>query len=258
VTGAASTPLLFAVSLKAYFGRAETITWFHTLAERLTVKPLGPEIELAVFPAFPMLEHAIGTLGPLGVSVGAQDVSDSGNGPFTGEVTGGMLAEIGCRYAEIGHAERRARFSETDAQIAAKAAAARRCGLVPLICVGERDRVAAWRAAAEVGRQISRAISGEPGPSVVVAYEPWWAIGAKVPASSSHVLAVGMQLRETLISLDQPARILYGGSAGPGTFRHLSGVFDGLFLGRSAHQIDELLVTLREVSATRANWETAR
>lgn len=235
--------LLVAVSLKAYFGYAETQEWLRQFATLLHDRPVGADVELAVFPSTPLLEYALHTVGRSGARVGAQDLSRTEPGPFTGETTASLLAEMGCRYAEVGHAERRRWFGEDDAVVADKAEAAARQGLVPLICVGEHDRHDG--AGAEVTRQARYVVDRLAGRAFVLAYEPVWAIGAPAPADPDWALRIGDQLRRSVPELAQSGRLIYGGTAGPGTLSDLVPGFDGVFLGRRAHRID----SLREVIA---------
>ncbi|MCW3063855.1 MAG: triosephosphate isomerase [Solirubrobacterales bacterium] len=237
---------LVAVSLKSYFGFAQTVGWLAELERALAATPPAEAVEIAVLPSYPLLERAVKALSPHGVAIGAQDVSWADNGSYTGEVTASTLAEIGCRYAEVGHAERRQLFGETDAVLADKAAAAVRHGLVPLVCVGEAERMDARTAAKEVVRQTVATLKELSEAEVVVAYEPVWAIGAEAPASADHVLEVGRILRDHLSGSGHAARVLYGGSAGPGTLPLLTDEFDGVFLGRRAHRVAGLLAVVEE------------
>jgi triosephosphate isomerase len=240
---------LLAVNLKAYLGAAETAAWVGEVARRLGARQMPSDVEIAVLPSYPMLAEAERSLAPVGVGVGAQDVSAVEGGPHTGEVPAGLLAELGCRYVAVGHAERRLAFGESDALVAAKAAAAVRHGLVPIICVGESDHGGARAAADQAVAQTLAALAGMPAAEVVVAYEPIWAIGAAEPADADYVLEVGAALREELDRTPHDARVLYGGSAGPGTLAPLAARYDGLFLGRRAHQVDGLLAALDEAAS---------
>jgi triosephosphate isomerase len=239
--------LLVAVSLKAYFGLAQTRGWLHELAVMLAQDSLPQGVELAVFPSFPLLERTYLELDRFGVSVGAQDVSWAEGGPMTGEVPASMLAEMGCRYAEVGHAERRRSFGEDDQMVAAKAEAAARHGLTPLICVGEQLQGSAT-AADEVVRQARQVVHRLLGRPFVIAYEPVWAIGAEEPAAVDEVLTVGGALRAAIPELGSSGRLVYGGTAGPGTLTALAPTFDGVFLGRRAHRIDGLRAVLSEAA----------
>ena len=245
------------VSLKTYLSHARTLRWATELAEVARRHPAVRDgvVELFVAPTFPALVPVRDVLAGAGVRLAAQDVSATGPGASTGEVTAAELAEIGCSIAEVGHAERRALFHEDDAVVAAKTAAALRDGLTPLICVGEDDRAPAAVAAREVQRQVDAALAAvEDSGRVVVAYEPVWAIGAESPASSTHIAAVVAALEAHLAALPGHAdsRVVYGGSAGPGLLTELGGRVRGLFLGRRAHDVSAVEGVLDEALALAA------
>ena len=237
------------VSLKMYMGLQRTRAWMEELAALVREEPSG-EIELFVMPSFVSLSDARAALRGTPVALGAQDVFWEDEGAYTGEISAPMLVEAGCRYVEVGHAERRRIFGETDEIVARKTAAVVRAGLVPVLCIGE-DRPGAPEAAmAACLGQIEAAMRGlaEDAP-LVVAYEPVWAIGADRPAGPEHVAAVADGLRAALGGR-RDARLLYGGSAGPGLLSRLGRSVDGLFLGRFAHDIAMLRVVLDEARGT--------
>lgn len=224
-----------------YFGYHETIRWCDEVREVCSSRAplLDAGAEIVVLPSFPALAVVLERLADAGILVGSQDLSWEDSGPFTGEVSGSMLAEMGCRYAEVGHAERRRLFHEDDAVVALKTAAAVRNGLVPILCVGEQIRLDAEEALATCSEQLACAVSGlsndEPG-RIIVAYEPVWAIGASQPAPASHIQTVCGGIRRALEAMPVArASVLYGGTAGPGLLGELLPSVDGLFLGRSAH-----------------------
>ena len=152
------------------------------------------------------------------VEVGAQDVSAHASGAYTGEVSAAMLKDLGCRYAIVGHSERRQHHAETDALVADKAKAALAAGITPIVCVGETlAEREAGRTEEVVKRQLAAVIhtNGHCISEVVVAYEPVWAIGTGKTASPEEAQAVHAVLRAQLkAATDQSARIkiLYGGS----------------------------------------------
>ena len=165
---------------------------------------------------FPYLAQAREALAGSAIGWGAQDVSAHVVGAFTGEVSAGMLADFGCRYALVGHSERRQFHGETDAEVGAKAAAALAAGVTPLVCMGEtlaqRD---AGQTLAVVGRQFDAAVAvlGEKVARIVVAYEPVWAIGTGRTASPAEAQAVHGFLRQRLVGADAAeVKVLYGGS----------------------------------------------
>ena len=152
------------------------------------------------------------------IEIGAQDVSAHGSGAYTGEISGAMLKELGCRYAIVGHSERRQYHAETDALVADKAKAALAAGVTPIVCVGETlAEREAGRTEEVVKRQLAAVIhaNGHCISEIVVAYEPVWAIGTGRTASPDEAQAVHAVLRAQLkAATDQSARIriLYGGS----------------------------------------------
>lgn len=167
-----------------------------------------------------------------------------------------MLKQIGCDIVELGHAERRALpFNETDEMIALKAQAAVRNQLIPLICIGERNRSAIASegvgiAVRECSTQVNTILDAVDGDrDIIFAYEPVWAIGAAEPAGKDHVLAVVGQLRKLVEAKGRrgAVRFLYGGSAGPGVWQGLKGGVDGLFLGRFAHDVGNVERVFKEV-----------
>jgi triosephosphate isomerase len=231
------------VSLKAYFGVGQTRRWLAAVAE-LSREAAHPELWVA--PSFLSLDAAWRILAGTQVGLAAQDVFWERGGPYTGEITAPMLAELGVAYAEVGHAERRRLFGEDDAITARKAAAAVRAGLVPVVCIGETGGDAAETCLIQ-----AEAVLGAlpEDADVIFAYEPVWAIGAAAPAPAGHVINVAERLRERFELRSGRTRLLYGGSAGPGLFASLAGAVDGLFLGRFAHDIHNLRSVLAEVNS---------
>ncbi|WP_405407792.1 triose-phosphate isomerase family protein [Streptomyces decoyicus] len=239
------------VSLKLYFGLARTRAWLAEVAALdATLAALPRPVDLVVLPSFPALADARELLGATRIAFGAQNVHWADTGAFTGEVSAGMLAEAGARYVEVGHAERRRYFGETDEAVAAKTRAATRAGLIPVICAGERRAEELGTAVDETLTQVRAALSGAaPGSEVVIAYEPVWAIGAREAAPARHVRTVAGAIRDALRDHDVRGRLIYGGTAGPGTYGELADAVDGLFLGRLAHDTEGLRTVLGEVAA---------
>lgn len=238
---------MVAVSTKAYFGVAHTRRWVRAVA---ALGPVATEcgVELAVLPSFPLLESTAAMLTGSGVAWGAQNVAASDAGQQTGEVPAAILAELGCSYIEVGHAERRSLFGEDDATVRAKVERVVAHSMVPLICVGEPKRTDPDEAADYSVAQLVDAVGGVPDAPVVVAYEPVWAIGAAQPAGPQHVTRVTTALRVALTARGGPSRVLYGGSAAPGTATDLQGAVDGLFLGRFGHDVETLRAVVAEVA----------
>jgi triosephosphate isomerase len=248
--------LTLGVSLKMYFGVEETLSWCRRVAEiasRHEVVTSGAA-EIFVLPSMPVIPQVSDLFAGTPISVGAQNLFREDRGAFTGEVSGVMLRELGCRYVEVGHAERRRLFGETNEVVAMKVAAALRNSLVPVICVGETQRSSMQQASASCMTELDAALqyaANNQGP-VVVAYEPQWAIGAPAPAPPEHIRHVCGELRRWVAShaSELPgSRVIYGGSAGHGLLSRLAESVDGLFLGRFVHDPNTFGAILDEVAA---------
>jgi triosephosphate isomerase len=237
-----------------YFGHAQTLEWCREVAGLGRSHPAvqSGRAELFVIPGFLSVPAAVDILRDV-AAVGAQDLAEADTGAFTGEVSGAEIAEVGAQLAEVGHAERRRLFGETDRVVQAKTAAALRNGLDPVLCVGEAVRGDPGDAAHECIRQVDDALatarSAQLGGRVIVAYEPQWAIGAEAPAEPAHIRTVCSALREHVRAFEDfpESRVIYGGSAKPGLLTEIAPDVDGLFLGRFAHRVEALGEILDEV-----------
>jgi triosephosphate isomerase len=237
------------VSLKMYFGHHEARAWFARVAQLVARHPSVTDgsVEFFVIPTYLQIEAAFEAFDGTGTIIGAQDAASHDSGPFTGEVSPAELAEIGVGVVEIGHAERRRLFGETDEMVRAKTSAALRNGLRPVLCVGEDEQVDARAAADRTVAQLRDALDGAPSGALIVAYEPVWAIGAAHPAPVAHIQTVTRALQRA--AADHPGtRVIYGGSAGPGLLAELGDAVDGLFLGRFAHDVGNLAAVLDEAA----------
>jgi triosephosphate isomerase len=167
-------------------------------------------VDCAVCVPFPYLAQAADRLRGTRLALGAQTVSEHASGAYTGEVSASMLGEFGCRYVLVGHSERRQVFGETDAQVAAKFAAAQGAGITPILCVGEAlAEREAGRTQEVVARQLDAVLAkGELGDAVL-AYEPVWAIGTGRTATPQQAQEVHAFLRQRVTAA---TRVLYGGS----------------------------------------------
>lgn len=236
--------LYVGVSTKMYLGYQASLRWLSEVRSVVDRRPglamnsaTDSPVRVFVIPSFPVLEPAARILAGSPVLLGAQNCA-WGDGPLTGEVSPGMLAELGVSLVEIGHAERRRLFGEDDGVVARKVRAAVDHSLTPLLCIGEPERLDAGAAADFCLRQVRAATGGDAAllKSLVLAYEPVWAIGAEEPAPAQHVNDVLTLIRA---ALDAACPIIYGGSAGPGLLPQLTAA-DGLFLGRFAHDAANL------------------
>lgn len=180
--------------------------------------------ELVVCPPFPYLGDVKEAIGQSKLALGAQDLFWEKEGAYTGAVSGAMLRELGARFVIIGHSERRA-LGETDAEVNKKVKAALRQKLVPVVCVGERERDTHGYYLAAVKRQVEHAFAQVPGTALkncVIAYEPIWAVGNKDFETPTPEGAVEMNIfiKKTLADTHgarraHDIRVIYGGSANP-------------------------------------------
>lgn len=187
----------------------------------------------------------------LAVGVGAQDVSAHASGAFTGEISTVMLKDFGCRYAIVGHSERRQFHFETDALVADKAKAALAAGITPIVCLGETlAEREAGHTEEVVKRQLAAVIhtNGHCISEIVVAYEPVWAIGTGKTALPQEAQAVHAVIRAQLkAATDQFSRIkiLYGGSmnaSNAATLLAQPDINGGLIGGASLKAVDFLAI----------------
>lgn len=208
--------------------------------------------EMLLCPPFVYLTAAAGWIGVGPVQLGAQDVAAQvGSGAYTGEVSGAMLRDVGCRYAIVGHSERRSLFGDADERIVAKFTAAQSAELIPILCVGESlEERDAGRTRATVERQIRAvldACGADAFASAVVAYEPIWAIGTGRTASPAQAQEVHAFIRALISAQDATIagrlRILYGGSVKGGNARDLFAEpdIDGGLVGGASLQASEFL-----------------
>ena len=215
------TPLM-AGNWKMNLNHLEAIALVQKLAFALTDKDLDA-VEVAVLPPFTAI-RSVQTLidgDRYRIAFGAQDVSPHDDGAFTGDVSGSMLAKLGCSYVVVGHSERRQHHAEDDATVNAKVRGALKHGIVPILCVGEPLEVR------QEGRQVEHSLAqlegalegveAEQAKTLVVAYEPVWAIGTGEVATPEDAQEVCAAIRTRLAErysgdLADGVRVLYGGS----------------------------------------------
>jgi triosephosphate isomerase len=216
---------LMAGNWKMTQNHLEAIALVQKLAFSFTDKDYDA-VEVAVLPPFTDI-RSIQTMvdgDHLRIEYGAQDISPHDSGAYTGEISGAMLAKLGCRFVVIGHSERRQYHNETDQLVNAKVQAAYRHKLTPILCVGESLEVR--KAGGQVEHctnQLTAALTGvsaTEAKTIVVAYEPIWAIGTGEVATPEDAQEVCNALRGTLSKVYSPTlaegvRVLYGGSVKP-------------------------------------------
>lgn len=208
--------------------------------------------EVAVCPPYIYLPGVQERLQGSMIMVGAQDVSDQDAGAFTGEISAPMLKEFGVRFCIVGHSERRHVYGESDELTARKFAAARRAGLIPILCAGEtleeREQEITERV---IARQIDAVLELGGGVTAferaIIAYEPVWAIGTGKTATPQQAQAVHTFIRRYLAAhnaeIADRLRILYGGSVKAGNAAELFSQtdIDGGLIGGASLKADEFL-----------------
>ena len=205
--------------------------------------------ELLVCPPATLIAQAALRIGSSDLSLGAQDCYTQVSGAFTGDISAPMLKDAGATYVIVGHSERRTYHNETDELVRAKAEAALKAGLTPIVCVGETQAEReAGRQAAVVLTQLRGSLPPEAsGDAVIVAYEPVWAIGTGVTPMPKDVAAVHNGIRAMLADMYEPLwakiRVLYGGSVNPTNCHGLLTLdnVDGALVGGASLKATEFL-----------------
>jgi triosephosphate isomerase (TIM) len=206
-------------------------------------------VDLMVCPPVTLLARFAAVAQGSPVRIGAQDCHAEPSGAFTGDLSAEMLKDAGATATIVGHSERRGYHGETDADVRKKALAARRAGLMAIVCVGEtRPEREAGHALAVVGAQLDGSLpDGATAEGLVVAYEPVWAIGTGLTPTPADVSEMHGFIRERLIARyseqGRGMRILYGGSVKPSNAAELMGVadVDGALVGGASLNADEFL-----------------
>ena len=242
-------PKLIAGNWKMNTTRAAAATLAAAVASR--IQP-AVGVTVALCPPFPYLEVVGQAISGSSVRLGAQSLYPEPSGAFTGEVSGPMLVDLGCRYVIVGHSERRHILGESDAMVRRKVKAAVAAGLTPIVCVGEllaeRDGSQTHEVvAAQVLSAVAGLISDEAS-RLVFAYEPVWAIGTGRNATPEQAEEVHSGIRKILAdrynaSLAGQTVIQYGGSVKGANAESLLGRpnVDGALVGGASLQADEFL-----------------
>lgn len=231
---------LIAGNWKMHKTIAEAVALTDALASSLADLPADRQV--VICPTFTALASVAAR--PHGhIALGAQNVYPEAQGAFTGEIAPGMLKEIGCQYVIIGHSERRQLFGETDAMVARKAAAVLDAGMTPIVCVGEtRAERESGQAEQVVLGQVNAGLSSLSNrlAEIVIAYEPVWAIGTGLTATSADAQAMHAAIRGELRRMggDQADKVIiqYGGSVKPDNVDELMAQpdIDGALVGGAA------------------------
>ena len=249
---ASRTPLM-AGNWKMNLNHQEAVVLVQKLAWTLSDKRHDfAKAEVVVLPPFTDL-RSVQTLvdgDKLQIKYGAQDVSTQDSGAYTGEISAGMLAKLGCSYVVVGHSERREYHSESDETVNAKARKAVEAGMTPIVCVGEGLEVRkAGRHVEHTLAQVDGSLAGftpEQVAELVVAYEPVWAIGTGEVATPDDAQEVCAAIRARVAeqwgeAAGESVRVLYGGSVKAG---NIAGIMaqrdvDGALVGGASLDADE-------------------
>ena len=239
-------PKLIAGNWKMNGMRADAAVFLEALR---ALKPAArPGRQLLICPPATLIGEMAGPLAALGVKVGGQDCHAETKGAFTGDICAAMLADVGASHVIVGHSERRTDCGETDAIVWAKAEAAWRAGLLPIVCIGET--LAEREAGKTLGvleAQLKGSVpAGSSAAKLVVAYEPVWAIGTGKTPTTAEVAAAHAHIRKVLGGLMGEAaavRLLYGGSVKDSNALELlaAGDVDGALVGGASLKAAEFL-----------------
>ncbi|MFZ4605125.1 MAG: triose-phosphate isomerase [Caulobacter sp.] len=200
-------------------GLAASLDEARAVAAAIDERPAGARV--AICPPATLISRLAEAIGGTGVEIGGQDCRAEQAGAFTGDVAAEMLADAGATLVILGHSERRAGYGETDALVAAKAGAAHRAGLEPIVCVGE---TLAEREAGRTLEIVTGQVRGSlpeilAGKAFSVAYEPVWAIGTGLTPTLEQIEEVHVAIRAVLVEMfaehGKGVAILYGGSVKP-------------------------------------------
>jgi len=220
--------------------RQDGATLAHELKERAGAAGGALGCDLLVCPPATLISEVGGILAGSAIALGGQDCHAAPKGAYTGDISAEMLADLGCNYVILGHSERRQGHGETDAVLRGKIAAAWRAGLTAILCVGETQR---QRQAGEAIEVVSSQLAGAipdagTAATLVVAYEPVWAIGTGLTATAEDISAMHAEIRRRI-----PAgtRILYGGSVNPKNADTILGLseVDGALVGGASLNADD-------------------
>jgi len=208
-------------------------------------------VEVLVCPPAILIPGAVAELSDSPVAVGGQDLDVNAGGAFTGQTSAAMLLDAGCKYAIVGHSERRQFYGDSDALVAEKTQVALDAGLIPIVCVGESQQEREGGITEQVVATQLQAVLDKVGveafATAVIAYEPVWAIGTGLTATPEQAQEVHAFIRGMLAAKDQSVadqcRVLYGGSMKPGNAAELisNPDIDGGLIGGAALTAEDFL-----------------
>ncbi len=209
------------------------------------------QAEVAVCPPYVYLAKVAELLEESNIAFGAQDVSEHESGAYTGQISADMLLDLGCKYAIVGHSERREYQGESSELVAAKFEAAIKKGLVPILCVGEtleeREQERTFDVVGQQLRAVIDRVGLEGVAKGVIAYEPVWAIGTGRSATPEMAQEVHAYIREVMGPEGEHTAILYGGSVKPDSAAALFAQqdIDGALVGGASLKAEDFLAICR-------------
>ena len=239
---------IIAGNWKMFKTRDEALQFIYAVAEKM---PSNEKVDSVVCSQFTVLRCLVKRQGE-NLKIGAQNMHFADEGAFTGEVSGQMLSSIGVSYVVIGHSERRAMFNETDESVNKKLHKAFECDLVPILCVGESlEQREGGKTEEVIGKQIELDLAGltkEQVKTLVIAYEPIWAIGTGRTATSQVADETCGFIRQTVAKLydeetAEAIRIQYGGSVKTSNIDELMSMpnIDGALIGGASLKAEDFI-----------------
>ena len=222
--------------------RSDGIILVQTFAELLSVN-VPAKCEIVVCPPATLLITLAGVLADAGVALGAQDCHTGTSGAHTGDLSAVMLADAGCNYVIVGHSERRTNYGETDSLVRTKSEAVCAAGLVPIVCIGETaEQRDAGHAVEVVCGQLDGSLPDDAtSDTIMIAYEPVWAIGTGHTPTTANIADVHASIRARLNDRGVAGiPILYGGSVKPNNAKEILalGDVDGALVGGASLDAD--------------------
>ena len=223
------------------------------------LKPLVADVnnvEIAVAPTFTCLADVADIVKGSNIELSAQNISYAKSGAYTGEISADMLKDVGCTHAIIGHSERRQFFGETDESVAKRVRAALDNGIIPIVCIGEtlEEREAGKTFDVVLGQLVNGlcSVKNEEATTVVIAYEPVWAIGTGKTATPDQAQEVHAAIRAKLVEIfgadnAEAIRLQYGGSVKASNAKELLGQkdIDGALVGGASLKADDFAAIIK-------------
>jgi triosephosphate isomerase (TIM) len=220
--------------------REDGVALARALAERAAAAGDAVRCELLVCPPATLLFAVGGVIARTTIALGGQDCHAAPKGAYTGDISAEMLADLGCKYVILGHSERRQGCGESDTAVRGKITGAWRAGLKAILCVGEtQQQRQAGEAIDIVSAQLAGSIpEGAAADTLVIAYEPVWAIGTGLTATTDDIVAMHSEIRARI---PPDTRILYGGSVNPRNAAAILGLadVDGALVGGASLNADD-------------------